>query len=187
MKVGLRNRRIFVTPIAWDERPWLYAQFDDPAFYPLYGYAAPRGAQIRDQHDAGNLVVGVIRTADERIGYVVLFPPTDQLDAWEFCYAIPNPKHRNAFWAIAASDAALCYMFDHLKVEAVAWRTRKDNRAALAIIRRIGYATDSEGEVDGQTYLFTRLDRSGWDRRKARLRQGDLRTLSRDELLALVG
>ena len=136
-------------------------------------FRVPRdeAAVLRARHHGGNLMVGVMRRAGvfRPIGFVLMFPPTDELDYWELSYAVTDRSQRNAFFAIHASDAMLHYMFDHLKVEAVGWRTREDNLAARAVLRRLGYATTGVRELGGYRYLFSRLDRDGWAARRDKL------------------
>ena len=171
MKFGVQRRSLCLTPIAWDEREWLYAHLDDPNVFGWFGFSSPAGASIRRRHDAGNLVVGIMRRAGHfpPIGFVILFPPTDELPHWELSYAVTDRTRRNAFFAIHASDAIFHYMFDHLKVEAVGWRTRADNRPALAILRRLGYPTTETRRGERHTYLFSRLGRSDWADRQRKL------------------
>src|SRR5687768_7067622 len=109
----------------------------------------------------------------KRIGFVIMFPPTADFDFWEFGYAILDPNDRDAFSALCATDAMAHYMFDHLRVEAMGWRTRADNRAADAVVRRLGYRPFGAWTVDGHHYTFYRLDRDGWTKRFQKLQAGE--------------
>jgi RimJ/RimL family protein N-acetyltransferase len=171
MKIGIQRRSLCLTPIAWDEREWLYEALDDPEIFGWFGFSSPAGDSIRRRHENGNLVVGIMRRtgAFAPIGFVMLFPPTDEFCRWELSYVVTERSRRNAFFAIHASDAIFHYMFDHLNADEVGWRTRADNRPALAILRRLGYATTQGPQSDGHTYVFSRLDREAWAQRLERL------------------
>ena len=107
------------------------------------------------------------------MGFVVMFPPAQDFDFWEFGYAIPDVRDRDAFSALNATDAMAHYMFEHLRVEAMGWRTRADNTKADAVVRRLGYVPFGDWTVDGHHYTFYRLDQAGWAKRRAKLDKGE--------------
>ena len=53
-------------------------------------------------------------------------------------------------------------------------RTREDNRAADAVVRRLGYQRTDTRFVDGHHYGFYQMDRALWARRRERLERGEL-------------
>lgn len=171
MRYGIQRRTIYLEPASGEDQVWLYRQFDDPEIYEMFGLPGPARLRVMRNHRLGKIVAGVLRrTLDgKRLGFVVMFEPTEAFDFWEFAYAIPDPKDRDAFSALYATDAMGHYMFKHLKVDAMGWRTRADNRAADAVIRRLGYEPFGTWFVDGHDYTFYRIDLARWDAREAKL------------------
>ncbi len=149
----------------------MFHQFDVDEVWQMFGMPGPGRLRVMRAYRSGNLVVGILRRVRDRsrIGFVVMFPPTSDFDFWELGYAIPDHRDRDAWSAFNATDAMAHYMFEHLRVDAMGWRTREDNKAADAIVRRLGYQPFDRWEVDGHMYTFYRLDQAGWAKRRARL------------------
>lgn len=175
MEYGIQRRGIYLCPPSEADVTWFLEQFDIPEIWEMFGLDTPGRFKILRLYRSGDLVVGILHTVSprKRIGFVVMFPPDKGRDYWEFGYAIPDPNDRDGFSAMYSTDAMAHYMFDHLGVEAMGWRTRSDNRAADAIIRRLGYQPQEERILEGHQYTFYRLDREGWARRKAKLDRGE--------------
>lgn len=175
MEYGIQRRTIYLVPPQSGDLLWIFNQFNTEEVWQMFGLPGPGKMRIMRAYRTGNLVLGVIRrVADRRrVGFVVMFPPTNDFDFWEFGYAIPDQQDRDAFSAFNATDAMAHYMFDHLRVEALGWRTRFDNRAADAVVRRLGYKAFDSWEVDGHMYTFYRLDQEGWAKRRAKLERGE--------------
>lgn len=171
MEYGIQRRSIDLVPPDPDDLAWICGAFDDPKIYQSLGLTAPSSADIRRRYDENSHVFGVIRAvADQRrIGFVVMFPPTPAFDAWSMAYAIPEPRDRNAYHALHATDAIAHYMFEHLRVEAVGWETQEGSGAPDAIVRRLGYSSHETRVVEGRTIKLYRIDREGWSKRRAKL------------------
>jgi RimJ/RimL family protein N-acetyltransferase len=128
------------------------------------------------RYRAATLVVAIIKSVAtrRRIGFLVMYPPVGgNFNFWEFGYAIPDPADRNAFHALNATDAVGCYMFQHLQVPLCGWRTRADNHAANAVVRRLGYQAGETLNLDGHDYTIYRLDQEGWKKRYRKLDRAD--------------
>ena len=171
MEYGIQRRTTYLTPPTSEDLSWMFHQFDVDEVWQMFGMPGPARLRIMRAYRSGNLVVGMMRRARDkrRVGFVVMFPPTADFDFWEYGYAIPEPRDRDAWMAYNTCDAMAHYMFEHLRVTAMGWRTRSDNRAADAIVRRLGYKSFDSWEVDGHLYTFYRLDQAGWAARRARL------------------
>ena len=171
MEYGIQRRTIYLTPPDGDDLGWMFLQFDVDEVWQMFGMPGPARLRVMRAYRSGNLVVGIMRRVHDkvRIGFVVMFPPTADFDFWEYGYAIPDHRDRDAWAAYNTCDAMAHYMLEHLRVEALGWRTRSDNRAADAIVRRLGYKSFGAWEVDGHMYTFYRLDQETWAARKARL------------------
>ena len=171
MEYGIQRRTIYLTPPDTDDLSWMFQLFDADEIWQMFGMPGPARLRIMRAYRSGNLVVGMLRRVRDRqrIGFVVMFPPTGDFDFWELGYAIPDPHDRDAWSAYHSTDAMAHYMFEHLRVDAMGWRTREDNRAADAIVRRLGYKSFDSWRVDGHMYTFYRLDQAGWAKRRARL------------------
>ena len=172
MEYGIQRRTVSISPRPRSEDlGWMFLQFDVDEIWQLFGKPGPSRLRIMRGYRSGNLVVGIMRRVKDRarIGFVVMFPPTDHFDFWEYCYAIPDHRDRDAWAAFNTCDAMAHYMLEHLRVDALGWRTRADNRAADAIVRRLGYKSYGSWPVDGHMYTFYRLDQATWAARKARL------------------
>jgi RimJ/RimL family protein N-acetyltransferase len=175
MEYGIQRRSIYLLPPTDDDLLWFCALFDVEEVWDIFGFDAPCSLKMMRLFREGDIVVGILHRVEDRqrIGFIVMFPPDEKRDYWEFGYAIPDPSHRDAFSAMSSTDAMAHYMFDHLRVDAMGWRTRADNRAADAVIRRLGYTPTETFDVKGKPYTFYRLDRPGWERRRAKLEQGE--------------
>ncbi len=175
MEYGIQRRNIYLTPPQDDELDWFYCCFDVPEVFEMFGFDGPGRMRMMRAHRMEQLVVSILRRAEDqkRIGFVVMFAPTERFDHWEFGYAIPEVSDRDAFSALNATDAMAHYMFEHLRVHAMGWRTRKDNRAADAVVRRLGYKSHGKYEENGHSYVLYRLDPEGWAKRRARLDRGE--------------
>ncbi len=175
MEYGIQRRSIYLIPPDDDALTWLLDQFEVEEVWQMFGFSGPGRMRVLRAFRNGELVTGMIHRASDqqRIGFVVMFAPTDVFDFWEFGYAIPDVRDRDAFSALNATDAMAHYMFEHLRVDAMGWRTRADNRAADAVVRRLGYKAYDSWEVDGHMYTFYRLDPEGWAKRRARLDRGE--------------
>lgn len=175
MEYAIQRRSIYLAPPEANELPWLFDQFDTPEVYEMFGFHRPSKTRIMRAYRGGNLVVGIIHRVKDRkrIGFACVFPPAGSIEFWEFAYAIPDPLDRDAFSALNTCDAMAHYMLEHLRVPMVGWRTREDNRAADAVVRRLGYEAGDTNFVDGHNYTFYRMDLPLWQKRKARLIRGE--------------
>lgn len=175
VEYGIQRRTVYLIPPEGDDLLWMFEQFDQPEIWQMFGFPGPSKLKIMRAYRVGHGVFGIIyRAADrKRIGFVVMFPPTQDFDFWELGYAIPDPADRDAYCAFHSTDAMAHYMFEHLRVEAMGWRTRADNRAADAVVRRLGYKSFGAWEVDGHRYTFYRLDQAGWKKRRKKLDAGE--------------
>ncbi|MFO0724005.1 MAG: GNAT family N-acetyltransferase [Myxococcota bacterium] len=173
MRVGVQRRKVRVMPARAIDRAWIFEAFDTDEIWARFGFDGPAAARIEGLWQHGGLVLGVIFREEQRVGFMVIFPPTDHFNFWELSYAIPDPRDRDAFTALNASDAMLHYLFDLMQVHAVGWRTQEGNGAADAIIRRIGYQPFSVEVINGIHYTFYAIDASGWAQRRKRLEAGE--------------
>jgi RimJ/RimL family protein N-acetyltransferase len=175
MEYGIQRRTIYLVPPDKPDQLWFYDQFLIEEIWQMFGFPGPSRAKIMRAHRSGNLVIGMIkRVVDKkRIGFGMCFPPAGNFDFWEFGYAIPDPQDRDAYSAFNTCDAMSHYMFDHLRVEACGFRTREDNKAADAIVRRLGYSPFETTVAGGHKYTYYRFDRAVWEKRKARLERGE--------------
>ncbi len=175
MEYGIQRRRIYLVPADEDDLACVLEAFDLEEVWDMFGFPGPSRFKIMRAHRAGQMVLGIMKRVEDRrrVGFVVMFPPTKDFDFWEFGYVILDPADRDAFSALCATDAMAHYMFDHLRVDAMGWRTRADNRAADAVVRRLGYQPFGAWEVDGHHYTFYRLDLEGWKKRVAKLEAGE--------------
>lgn len=177
VEYGIQRRSIYLVPPAPEGLEWIFRCFDDPIIYADLGLSSPSGEELRRRHAGGDHVFALIKSAPskERIGFVVVFPPSPAFDAWSFSYAIPSAQHRNGFNALHTTDAMSHYMFEHLRVDAVGFETREDNGAAAAIVRRLGYTSLETLVIEGRRFQFYRVDRAAWAKRRAKLDAGELK------------
>jgi RimJ/RimL family protein N-acetyltransferase len=176
MEFLIRRRSVVLTPPGAEDLAWIFAEFNERDTWWGFGYDGPSAPTAIAAYFASRVVVMVIRTRDElhRIGFVVLFGPQKEDGDWEFGYAIPDPRDRNAFAAIAAVDAACHYIFEHrTNVPALRWRIVSGNRAAAAVVGRLGYAEcDDPHAITGEGVKLYRGSRADWQARKKRLGEG---------------
>ncbi len=175
MEYGIQRRSVYLVPPDGEDLTWIFKQLEVPAIAEMFGHDAASRTRIRRAQRKGDLILGVIRLAAsrKRIGFILVYPPAGGFDFWEFSYAVPDPSDRDAYSALNASDAMLHYLFEHLRIEAIGWRVRVDNAASDAVVRRIGYKPFTTRTVDGHDYVFYRLAREGWDRRREKLVRGE--------------
>jgi RimJ/RimL family protein N-acetyltransferase len=123
----------------------------------------------------GHIIVGTIkRVADRRrIGFVALRAPSGEQDFWDFSYAIPGVRDRNAFNAINAIDAITHYMLDHVGVPALGGLTLEGNLPAQMVIRRMGYQVVGSREYSGRRWTVFRFGKEEWTQRLARLERAE--------------
>lgn len=177
MKLGVQRRSIYLTPIRGAEHDWLQEICNREEIWKSFGFPTAGGPRMKAWLDNGRTVLPIIkRVADrERIGFAIAFPPHEQVRMWELAYAIPEPEHRNAFNAICAADAMQFYMFEVMKLDEVAWRTREDNVVAAAVLARIGYAPAGVRNMHGIDYVWHVIDRDAWQRRRAKLEGNEVK------------
>ena len=171
-RVSIRRRTIVLEPATDADVKWIVDRFDDEDTWKSFRFSGPTAKRAGMTFFALPLITAVIRRADsmKRIGFVIMFPPEHEDGAWEFGYSIPDPKDRDAFSAINATDAMGCYMFDCLEgVEAVEWTVEVTNRAAHAVVRRLGYAPQQSTDAGDGEIMSYRIDAEGWRRRRAKL------------------
>jgi RimJ/RimL family protein N-acetyltransferase len=175
MEYGIQRRGIYLAPPTEAEVEWFCEQFESREVWEMFGLDGPSKLTLLRHYRSGDLVVGILHRVEprKRIGFVVMFPPDPSRDFWEFGYAIGDPLDRDAFSAMSSTDAMAHYMFEHLHVEAMGWRTRSDNHAASAVIRRLGYTPRETRDDKSYQYTIYRLDRDGWFRRRAKLDRGE--------------
>ncbi|MBI2376204.1 MAG: GNAT family N-acetyltransferase [Deltaproteobacteria bacterium] len=176
MQYGIQRRGIFLAPPSNADLDWLFTCFERPEIWESFAFDRNgRMVMLRKFRD-GDLVVGILHRVKprKRIGFVIMFPPDVDRDYWEFSYAVPEPSDRDAFSALSATDAMAHYMFDHLDVLAMGWRAWEDNRAARAVIARLGYQPNGERWVGNRRQIMYRLSREGWAARRAKLERGEL-------------
>lgn len=175
MEYGIQRRGIYLVPPDDDDLGWMLARFEDEEVWRNFGFEGSGRLAMLRAFRRGETVTGILRRVHDRarIGFVVMFPPDEHRDYWEFSYAIPEVADRDAFSALSSTDAMAHYMFEHLGVEAMGWRVRADNRAAHAVVRRLGYQPFEDRVLGGHAYTFYRLSRAGWERRRAKLDAGE--------------
>ncbi len=174
MEYGIQRRTIYCVPPE-EDIDWIFSLYDRQDVWEMFGLPGPGRLRIMRTYREGNLVVGLLKRVadDKRIGFAVFYPPKGNFDFWEFGYVIDEVADRDAFSALNATDAMAHYMFEHLRVDAVGWRTRADNRQADAVVRRLGYEPFGSWSEGGHDYTFYRLDQAGWAKRRARLDRGE--------------
>lgn len=175
MEYGIQRRGILLRPPHHNDVDWLFHLFDLEEIWSMFGFSRSGRMDMLRAFRQGDLVTGILFTVTpfKRIGFVIMFPPDSDRDYWEFSYAIPDVADRDAFAAFNSTDAMAHYMFEHLGVDKMGWRVRVDNRAARAVIQRLGYTADEERVIEGKAYVFYTLDRPGWKRRRAKLDRGE--------------
>ncbi|HTT07726.1 MAG TPA: GNAT family N-acetyltransferase [Gammaproteobacteria bacterium] len=174
--LGIQRRTVYLVPPSVEDLEWMFDQFHNPEISEMFGYLHLGGPIMIYRYSAGALIVATIKlvATRERIGFLIMYPPAE-LRFWEFGYAIPDPANRNAFNALNSTDALAHYMFEHLEVSLLGWRTREDNRTADAVVRRLGYPPGERIEELGHRYTLYRLNREGWMKRREKLERGEAR------------
>jgi RimJ/RimL family protein N-acetyltransferase len=169
MEYGIQHRSIYLTPLG-SEIDWLAEQLDREEIWRMFGFPGPSGSASREAHALGNLVLGLIRRVrdSKRIGFAVC-APLPLFSTWELGVAIPEVADRDAFSAIHAMDALTHYIVEHLGITSVMARIREDNRASIAMIKRMGYARYSPSNVQGEPYRFYSFGVGDWERRRKKL------------------
>jgi len=175
MEYGIQRRGIYLRPTLEPDLRWLFDLFEIEEIWSMFGFHSGGRNEMLRAWRQGDLVTGILVTTEphQRIGFVIMFPPDDTRNYWEFSYAIPEIEHRDAYAALNSTDAMAHYMFEHLNVDYMGWRVRSDNRAANAVVRRLGYRPLEEKRLDGKDYVFYLLDRPGWEKRRAKLDAGE--------------
>ena len=172
--LGIQRRTVYLVPPSLADLEWMFEQFRNPEISEMFGYRNLGTPIMIRRYRAGTLVVATIKlvATRERIGFLVMYPPA-RFDFWELGYAIPDPAHRNAFHALNTTDAVGHYMFEHLGATLCGWRTREDNQAASAVVRRLGYTPGENVEEWGHHYTIYRLNKEGWRKRREKLERGE--------------
>jgi RimJ/RimL family protein N-acetyltransferase len=180
MQYGIQRRNVYLVPAEPADLAYVFDAFDDREVWEMYGFEAPSRKHIEEKHREGNLVVGVIRRVADRsrIGFAVVFPPPLFLHQWEYSIVIRDPKDRDAFSAINASDVIAHYIFDHLRIPDGMWRIRADNRPSNAIAKRMGYKPCAVIKVGENRFNFYRIDQQIWGKRRDRIGTDDFLTLT---------
>ncbi|MBI4817347.1 MAG: GNAT family N-acetyltransferase [Deltaproteobacteria bacterium] len=175
MEYAIQRRGIFLAPPSNTDLDWLFMLFELPEIWAAFAFERNGRMAMLRKFREGELVIGIMHRVKprKRVGFVIMFPPGPDRDFWEFSYAVPDPLDRDAFSALSATDAMAHYMFDHLGVEAMGWRAWEDNRAARAVIQRLGYQPTGESWVENRRQILFRLSREGWAARKAKLDRGE--------------
>ncbi|MBI5496208.1 MAG: hypothetical protein HY904_14390 [Deltaproteobacteria bacterium] len=176
MKFGVQRRGIYLAPLRGLDRMWIFSQLEAPEIRDNLGVEEGDQLGLRMEHSLGKIVLGTIRRVvnRQRIGFVAMRHPAGDQDFWDFSYAIPDARHRDAFSAMHSIDAIVHYMLDHLGVPAVGGLTREDNLPAQVVARRIGYRIiDTRDYGDGIRWSVFRFGREEWARRVARLERGE--------------
>ncbi|HTT07725.1 MAG TPA: GNAT family protein [Gammaproteobacteria bacterium] len=181
--LGIQRRTVYLVPPSSMDLEWMSEQFGNPEISEMFGYRNLGTPTMIRRYNAGTLVVATIKlvATRERIGFLIMYPPA-KFDFWEFGYAITDPTHRNAFHALNATDAVGHYMFEHLGATLCGWRTRDDNQAAGAVVRRLGYTPGEIIEEGGHHYTIYRLSKEGWKRRREKLERGEQETPNKSPL-----
>lgn len=174
---GIQRRTVYLVPPTTADLSWMFAHFHHPEISEMFGYEQLGAPSMLIRYRAGTLVVAIIKAVAtrKRIGFLVMYPPATDNFFWEFGYAIPDPADRNAFHALNTHDAVGHYMFEHLNVPLCGSRSREDNHAANAVIKRLGYTPVETRELDGHKYAFFAIDQEGWKKRREKLARGEER------------
>ena len=174
---GIQRRTVYLVPPGREDLSWMFGHFHNPEISEMFGFQAMGAAKMLLRYRMGMLVLAIIKmvATRKRIGFLVMYPPVPGNNYWEFGYALPDPADRNAFHALNTHDAVGHYMFEHLNVPLCGSRSREDNHAANAVIRRLGYEPVDSREEDGHKYEFFAMDQAGWRRRREKLTRGEQR------------
>lgn len=175
MNLGVQRRNIYLAPATGLDRHWCARLFNVPDIYGMFGFDGPVAAPMGQRIQKREVILGILRLVENRIriGFVMMFPPTSVVPFWEIGYAITEPRCRDAFTAINALDAMGYYMWEDQHVSMLCGRTRKDNRAAEAVVRRMGFVPLAQVEHLGHAYSLYAQNPPAWALRKARLVEGE--------------
>lgn len=176
MQLGIQRRGLCLAPPVGLERHWVFQQLDRPEVFEMFGLVEAGARAMRRMYQLRRVALGVMRLVENnrRVGFAALFVPSAANPFWEFSYAIPDARDRDAYTALNTMDAMAWYAFEHLGVPSAGGRTREDNHAAQAIVRRAGHRLTHTAPDGGHAYHFYALDRLGWSRRRERLERGEL-------------
>jgi len=169
MKIAVRRRGVLVEPADDADVRWILEQFDREDTWKTFGYDGPAMGRAMWIYLEQQLILGVIKRGHERLGFCVLFPPQAGGKAWEFGYVVTERRARDAFTALHAVDAISHYLFDLIKVEAVSFRVRDENKASLAVISRLGYRPFKAIESKEGKFHYFEVDQAKWAERRAML------------------
>lgn len=177
MEYGIQRRHIYLVPAEPEDLDYLFDAFLSREVWEMFGFEGPAKALMKERHAEGNLIVAIIKLVEgrRRIGFGVCYPPPLFMRQWEYGLVIPEPKDRDGFSAIAASDAMTHYLFDHLQLEVAFWRIRADNGPSNAIARRMGYRPFGVWRVGDHRFKFYRMTPDLWAARRERLFRGEER------------
>lgn len=186
MEYGIQRRNIYLTPPRDDDEDYLLDAFDEEEVWSMFGHEGPARGHMQSVLAQERVVRGIIRQVGDqrRIGFSLLFAPPDMLGleqrfgSWEYGVVIRDPKDRDGFRAIAASDAMTHYCVDHLGLVDWWWRIREDNRPSRAIARRMGYRSMGIWPAGPYTFAFYRMTQAIWERRRARLDRAEAKNPS---------
>lgn len=175
----VRRGSIALFPVQAQDLGWVLAQFAIPEIWLNFGGDEPSAHHALSSYLLTRVVPFVVHAVEDqrRIGFGVLFGPKEEPGTWELGYAITDPKDRNAFRAIHTVDALCHYAFEHRQATGIRWRIRGENRAAEAIVRRLGYAPCEGAPTDDALFRQYHGSPEAWAARRARLvREGRAET-----------
>lgn len=167
MRVGIERGKVRLRPAAVGDIAYVEAAIDRSELAWAFGYGPGRGKEFARRR--AQMELAVVERTGRRVGFVAAFPPSRQFSAPELAYAIVHRRDRDGFTAIAAADAWVHYLLDHLRFPELGFRTRADNLPALAVLRRLGYPPGPSVRLDGMAFRLGRIDRAAWARRRAQL------------------
>lgn len=136
---------------------------------------APGDDRLAMAADNPNVNTAVVLVeGQKRVGFALLFPPTDLDVFWEYLAAIPSAGDRDGYTAMQAFDAMAFYAFDWMKIERLGFRIESSNTGALALAKRGGFTPLRTEVVEGRTMVVYSIDRATWNVRLANLEKGEL-------------
>jgi RimJ/RimL family protein N-acetyltransferase len=164
MKRGVRCRGIVLLPPNPEDVKYVAAAHDQEDVWRMFGLDGSGRLRFLQRERSGDLEVGIIHRGSARIGFSVVYPPRPAFAAWELTFAVPERADRDAYSAMAAADAVAFSLFEERGLDSFGFRTRPDNRAAEAVLRRMGYRPVGEDE-----YRVWKIDRAAFEPRRLRL------------------
>lgn len=176
VKRAIQRRTIYLEPPTGMDMLYVSRQFENPEIRAMFAYGDDiQPYNVRQAHHLGAAVVGIIKRVEDRrrVGFMYMVGPALDRDYWESLGAIPDVRHRDAYSMLHAVDIITHYLFDHMGVERCGSRVRADNKASLAVAKRLGYRIDKVEEWAGHDHVIHLLDRAKWLERKARLEEGE--------------